>query len=144
MDEHGEHFVSCALREVGAVIRPPMTQPALSPWSVVLDDEHAPPPSTPERREYLSWLFFAVTKLQPSVLEAFMSRDDAAAFAHARAAFESHARVVEDAIAARTHLVGEQPTAADVKVGTVLAWAASMGLLDRSPRLRDYAQRVCH
>jgi glutathione S-transferase len=118
-------------------------QPASSPWSVVLDDENAPPPSTPERREYLSWLFFAVTKLQPSVLEAFMARDDEDAFKHARTAFEAHARVVEEALASREHLVGQLMTAADVKVGTVLAWAAQMGLLDKSPRLRDYAQRVC-
>jgi glutathione S-transferase len=120
-----------------------MTQPASSQWSVVLDDEHAPPPSTPERREYLSWLFFAVTKLQPSVLEAFMVRDNASAFAHARAAFESHLHVLEEALAARSHLLGELRTAADVKVGAVLSWAASMGLLDCSPQLREYAKRVC-
>jgi glutathione S-transferase len=121
----------------------PLMTLASSPWSVVLDDEHAPPPSTPERQEYLSWLFFAVTKLQPSVLEAFLVRDDADAFAHARAAFEAYARVVEDALAARSHLVGALRTAADVKVATVLVWAASMGLLDASPRLREYAKRVC-
>jgi glutathione S-transferase len=120
-----------------------MTQPAPTSWSTALDDEHSPPPSTPERRDYLKWLFFAVTRLQPAVLEAFIARGDDDAFARARTAFEAHARTLEEALADRSCLVGDQPTAADVKVSTVLAWAASFGLLAPEAKLAAYARRVC-
>jgi glutathione S-transferase len=120
-----------------------MASPAAANWSVVLDDENAPPSSTPERREYLGWLFFAVTKLQPAVLEAFMARGSPAAFKRARAAFDVHAKELERALSGRHVLVGEVATAADKKVASVLAWAASLGLLERYTRLRDHAHRFC-
>jgi glutathione S-transferase len=120
-----------------------MASPAGASWSVVLDDEHAPPSSTPERREYLSWLFFAVTKLQPAVLEVFMCRGNSSATKRARAAFDVHAKEIEKALSRRQVLVGDVATAADKKIASVLAWAASLGLLERYPRLRDHAHRYC-
>jgi glutathione S-transferase len=120
-----------------------MTQPAATSWTTLLDDEHSPPPSTPERRDCLKWLFFAVTRLQPAVLEAFMARGDEDAFARARVAFEAHARTLEEALSDRTCLVGDAPTGADVKVCAVLAWAASFGLLAPDAKLVAYARRVC-
>jgi glutathione S-transferase len=120
-----------------------MTQPAATSWQTLLDDECSPPRSTPERRDYLKWLFFAVTRLQPAVLEAFMARGDEEAFARARVAFEAHARTLEAALSGRSCLIGEHPTAADVKVSTVLAWAESFGLLAPHAELAAYARRVC-
>src|SRR5579859_6921263 len=95
-----------ARRPAGRQKVAPMASPAGASWSVVLDDEHAPPSSTPERREYLSWLFFAVTKLQPAVLEVFMARGNAAATRRARAAFDVHAKEIEKALSSRQVLVG--------------------------------------
>ena len=122
-----------------------MLKPPAS-WSFVQDDDHAPPPGSEGRSSYLRWLFFAVTDLAPTVLEAMIAaeRRDEAALAMAREAFEAHARVLEGALAQGSHLLGEVQTAADVKVGAVLAWAQSLdlGLVEAHPLLADYARRV--
>jgi glutathione S-transferase len=115
-------------------------------WSFVEDDDHAPPPGSEGRSSYLRWLFFAVTELSPTVLEAMIAseRRDDAALASARQSFEAHACVLEKALAKASHLLGEVQTAADVKVGAILAWAQSLdlGLVEAHPRLAEYARRV--
>jgi glutathione S-transferase len=122
-----------------------MLKPPAS-WSFVEEDDHAPPPGSEGRSSYLRWLFFAVTELAPTVLEAMIAaeRGDDAALATARQAFETHAQQLEGALAQASHLLGEVQTAADLKVGTILAWAQSLnlGLLEAHPLLADYARRV--
>jgi glutathione S-transferase len=122
-----------------------MLKPPAS-WSFVQDDDHAPPPGSEGRSSYLRWLFFAVTELAPTVLEAMIAaeRRDEAALATARQAFETHARQLEETLAHASHLLGEVQTAADLKVGTILAWAQSLnlGLVEAHPLLADYARRV--
>jgi glutathione S-transferase len=122
-----------------------MLKPPAS-WSFVQDDDHAPPPGSEGRSSYLRWLFFAVTELAPTVLEAMIAaeRRDEAALATARHTFEEHACVLERALEHASHLLGEVQTAADVKVGAILAWAQSLdlGLIEAHPLLADYAQRV--
>jgi glutathione S-transferase len=87
-----------------------------------------------------------VTELAPTVLEAMIAaeRRDEAALATARQSFEAHACVLERALAQASHLLGEVRTAADVKVGSVLAWAQSLelGLVETHPLLAEYARRV--
>lgn len=112
-------------------------------WSLVLDEELTP--SDEQRRpEYVQWLTYAAATLQPSVLEAMLveAKGEAAALAHARTTFAEHARVIERALAGRPHLLGDELTAADVVVGRVLAWAVSLGLLERGSSLATYARRV--
>jgi glutathione S-transferase len=122
-----------------------MLKPPAS-WSFVQDDDHAPPPGSEGRSNYLRWLFFAVTELAPTVLEAMIAaeRRDEAALATARQTFETHACVLERALAHASHLLGEVQTAADVKVGAIIAWAQSLdlGLVETHPLLADYARRV--
>jgi glutathione S-transferase len=122
-----------------------MLKPPAS-WSFVQDDDHAPPPGSEGRSSYLRWLFFAVTELAPTVLEAMIAaeRRDDAALATARHTFEEHACVLERALEHASHLLGEVQTAADVKVGAILAWAQSLdlGLIEAHPVLAEYAQRV--
>jgi glutathione S-transferase len=122
-----------------------MLKPPAS-WSFVQDDDHAPPPGSEGRTSYLRWLFFAVTELAPTVLEAMIAseRRDEAALATARQTFETHAKALEQTLANTSHLLGDVQTAADVKVGTILAWAQSLGLglVEAHPLLADYARRV--
>jgi glutathione S-transferase len=119
----------------------PMQKLASSAWPNLLDDDDAPPPSTPERRDCVRWLYFAVTRLQPSVLEAFLARDDAPAFESARKTFLAHVREVERALEGRLHLLGDRPTPADAKMGAVLAWAQSLGLIGGEGKLAQYVKR---
>jgi len=112
-------------------------------WSLVLDEELTPSDER-QRPEYVQWLTYAAATLQPSVLEAMLveARGQSAALSRARSTFAEHARVVERALAGRSHLLGDELTAADVVVGRVLAWAVSLGLLERDSSLATYAARV--
>jgi glutathione S-transferase len=87
-----------------------------------------------------------VTELAPTVLEAMIAaeRRDDAALATARQSFDVHACVLERALAQASNLMGEVQTAADVKVGAILAWAQSLdlGLVEAHPLLAEYARRV--
>ncbi len=121
--------------------------PRRLPWAALLDSRLNPPPGTPERAEYVRWLVLATTALQPAVVEAMLAREtgDADALASAREAFLRHADAVERALEANQgsgHLVGDSLTAADLVVGSVVSWAASLGLVDPSAKLAEYARKV--
>ena len=126
---------------------PPRSQPSRDrrlPWSALLDDKLAPRPGAPERAEYVRWLVLATAALQPAVVEAMLARETGndVALASAQEAFRRHAGVVERALDAKSHLIGDSLTAADVVVGSVLSWATAVGLLEPSAKMAEYAKRV--
>jgi glutathione S-transferase len=114
------------------------------PWSAVLDESLAPAPGAPERAEYVRWLVLATTALQPAVVEAVLARatGNEAALATAREALARHADAVERALDDKGHLIGDSMTAADLVVGSVLAWAATAGLMEPSTKVAEYARRT--
>jgi glutathione S-transferase len=115
------------------------------PWSAVLDERLAPPPGAPQRAEYVRWLVLATTALQPAVVEALLARETGndAALAAATATFQRHAGVVERALDANSgHLIGDSLTAADLVIGAVVTWATSVGLLEPTAKMAEYARKV--
>ncbi len=125
----------------------PLTQPSRGsrlPWSALLDEKLAPAPGAPERAEYIRWLVLATTGLQPAVVEAVLANatGNAPALAVAKEAFARHAGVVERALELKDHLVGDTLTAADLVVGSVLWWATSVGLVEPSTKVAEYAKKV--
>jgi glutathione S-transferase len=114
------------------------------PWSAVLDEKLAPAPGAPERAEYVRWLVLATTALQPAVVEAVLARatGNEAALATAREALARHTDAVERALDDKGHLIGDSLTAADLIVGSVLAWATSVGLVEPSTKVAEYARRT--
>jgi glutathione S-transferase len=114
------------------------------PWSALLDEKLAPAPGAPERAEYVRWLVLATTGLQPAVVEAMLAQatGNEAALASARETFTRYAAEVETAVDARGHLIGDSLTAADLVVSSLVTWAASIGLVDPSAKVAEYAKRV--
>jgi glutathione S-transferase len=114
-----------------------------------LDRGLAPAHGTPARAQYYQWMVFAAATLEPAVADysAHTSylpeaeRRPAVAEA-ARARFVAAAEVVSGALGARSTLVGERFTAADVIVGSILLWAGSMGLLAQHPTLEAYTKTL--
>jgi glutathione S-transferase len=109
----------------------------------------APAVGTADRGRYYQWLFYAMATLEPPVLQVFMhtvrlpeAERSAAVVEQSRAAFAKVADVITGGLAGKPFLLGEQFSAADVMIGSTLAWAGFMGLLSGHPALGDYVQRL--
>lgn len=109
----------------------------------------APAIGTPDRARYYQWMVYAVATLEQPVLQIFLHSiqlPEAQRSAEQLAAGRQNAagcnRVLTDAIGNRPYLLGEQFTAADVMIGSTLAWASFMGVLDGFPVLASYVERL--
>jgi glutathione S-transferase len=112
-----------------------------------------PPPGSHGRALVYQWAFFAMTELEAPLADVSYgtpSGDGRGGDVHypqptpeqvaaATAPFGAAARVVEDALGDGDYLVAQRFGVADLLVGSVLAWADDVGLLDRDyPRLTTY------
>src|SRR5262245_6154646 len=109
----------------------------------------APAVGTPERGRYYQWLFYTMATLEPPLIQVFMhtvmlpeAQRSAATAEEGRARFAQVATVLEGALAGKPFLLGEQFSAADVMVGSTIAWAQMLGLLGERPVLAEYAARL--
>lgn len=114
--------------------------------AVYLADRYALGRLAPElddasRGEYLRWCFFAPTVIEP----ACMARASEWEYEPAQAgfgAYEDMCATLEEALADRTYLLGDQFTMADVVVGSTVRWMLRFGMLDRGEHIGDYADRL--
>jgi len=113
------------------------------------DKKLAPPLGTPARGLYYQWMLYSMATLEPPVLEVFLNtvmlpeaERSAAAVEKARTSFAVVAKVLSNALTGRDFILGEQFSAADVMIGSTLAWAGFMGLLADHPALQAYAKRL--
>lgn len=109
----------------------------------------APAVGTPERGRYYQWMFYTMATLEPPLMQVFMNtvmlpeaQRSAAQVEEGRTKFGEVAEVITNALAGKPFLLGEQFSAADVMIGSTIAWAQMLGLLVQSPVLAEYAQRL--
>ena len=109
-----------------------------------LDKELAPRPDAPERGPYLRWLYYGAAALDPPVLDASFAADrqDAAALTRAKTTFSQRVAVLDVALEGREFLVGDDFTAADVIVGSILGRAIALGLIAGRSNLGAYVARL--
>lgn len=100
----------------------------------------APPPAM--RGDYYRWLFFTAGPLEQAIslqsLDIQLSAEDAA-----RLGCGSTAQVVNilaGALKERRYLAGDRFSAADVYVGSHLAWGMEFGTIEKRPEFVDYWQ----
>ncbi|MBI3767409.1 MAG: glutathione S-transferase family protein [Deltaproteobacteria bacterium] len=109
----------------------------------------APEVGTPARGLYYQWMLYSMATLEPPVLAVFLNtimlpeaERSAAAVEKGKTQFADVARVLSNALAGRSFLLGEQFSAADVMIGSTLGWAGMMGLLNDHPALQAYVKRL--
>lgn len=107
----------------------------------------APPPDSPLRGRYLSWMVWSMTTLEPPIGDVYLERTKPAEQQSARTVdaalerFRASAQVLEGALAG-PYLLGDTFSAADVMVGCVLSFAGMLGMLESHPRLRQYVASI--
>jgi glutathione S-transferase len=107
-----------------------------------------PPPGTAARAEAYQWLAFALTELEPPLVEISAEQRrpegqaDPARIAAAKERFRAAAKVVDAAVEGRTFLLGDAFGAADVVLGAVLSWGKFLAGLDGLPAASAYLARL--
>jgi glutathione S-transferase len=109
----------------------------------------APPVGTPARGLYYQWMVYSIATLEPPVVDVFMhtvmlpeAERSAAVIGAGKKKFAEIAAVLQQALGTKPFLLGEQFTAADVMVGSTLAWAHFLRLLEGGPILQEYVERL--
>lgn len=109
----------------------------------------APPVGTHERGEYYQWMFYAAATIEPELVRYFMNavagteetrdRDEAEA---AKKKFDEIARVLKKSIDGKDFIVANKMSAADIALGSMLAWGRSMGMLKEHWELENYVKKL--
>jgi glutathione S-transferase len=109
----------------------------------------APPIGTPARGLYYQWMVYTMATLEPPLMQVFLNTvmlpeaERSPAIAEkGRAMFAESMRVLEQTLAGRTFILGEQFSAADVMIGSTFVWAAMIGLIGSYPQIQAYVTRL--
>jgi len=101
------------------------------------------PVGDPRRGPYLKWLFFSPTCIEAAVLDKAAPRKETPRRGMVGYGdFDTVMDVVGKGVAGGPYLIGDQFTAADVVVGSMLRWGMMFNLLPERPEFRAYVDRL--
>ena len=101
------------------------------------------PVGTPKRGEYLKWLFFGPSVIEPAMTDrAFPRKEAPRAAALGWRDFDTVLDIVSNAVAKGPFLMGEQFTAADIVIGSGLRYGMMFKLVPQRKEFLDYAARI--
>lgn len=96
-----------------------------------------------QRGQFLKWLFFAPSCIEPAVLDvAFPRKENAPRGAVGYGDFETVMNVVADAVRDGPYILGERFTAADVVIGSQLGWGQKFGIIPNREEFNNYLARL--
>jgi len=100
------------------------------------------PVGTPRRGEYLKWLFFGPSVIEPAMTDrAFPRKEDPRAAALGWRDFDTVLDIVSKAVSKGPYLMGEQFTAADIVIGSGLRYGMMFKLIPERKEFQDYIGR---
>lgn len=102
----------------------------------------APAIGDPLRGPYLRWIAFQGSCFEPAIMDVYMKREPAPRSTSPFADPATAIRTILDRIAEGPYVLGERYSAADVLWGVSLDWITRFGLLERTPALAAYLDRV--
>jgi glutathione S-transferase len=101
------------------------------------------PVGTPKRGEYLKWLFFGPSVIEPAMTDrAFPRKEDPRAAALGWRDFDTVLDIVSKTLTKGPHLMGEQFTAADIVIGSGLRYGMMFKLVPERKEFTDYVARI--
>ena len=121
--------------------------PAIMAWLADAYPEAglAPPVGSPERGAYYRWLFFGGSCFEPALLDVMMKRPEVERKgAVGWGSYDAVVDTLEQALDPGPYLLGASFSAADVYIGSELAWGTMFGAprLKESKIIQDYVARV--
>jgi glutathione S-transferase len=102
----------------------------------------APPPTARERGSYLRWLFFAAGCVEPAIVDRMMTRPEVERrSALGYGSYDDVFRTLRGVLEKGGFLLGDRFTAADLYLGSQLAFGTLVGAVEPSPWLTAYVMR---
>jgi len=101
------------------------------------------PVGSPQRGVYLKWLFFAPSVMEPAANDkVFPRKEPPRPGAIGYRDLDTVLDIVAKATVPGPYLMGEQFTAADVVVGSLLRWGMMFGFVPKRPEFETYVGRL--
>jgi len=102
----------------------------------------APPIGDKRRGDYLKWLFYGPSCLEPAMIDKALNRPPAPRTTAGWADYDTVIEVLRSAVGAREYLLGEQFTAADIVIGSGLRCGMLFKMFPDLPEFVTYVDRL--
>jgi len=102
----------------------------------------APPIGDRRRGQYLKWLFFGPSCVEPAITDKALDRPAGRRETLGWADYDTVVRVLKEGVLRGPYLLGQQFTAADVVIGAGIRWALLFKVLPEIPEFVSYAKRL--
>lgn len=96
----------------------------------------------PRRAAFLRWTVFYGASFEPALVDHAMKRPPMPRMTAPYADYETVVSVVNDHIARTPYWLGDRFTAADTLWGSALVWVTTFGILEKTPAIAAYIERV--
>ena len=102
----------------------------------------APALDDPQRGAYLRWLVFYAACFEPAIADRAMKRDPGPRAQSPYGDYDSVLNTITAALAPGPWLLGDRFSAADVLWGNALRWVTGFGMVEATPEVKNYVERV--
>jgi glutathione S-transferase len=102
----------------------------------------APALDDPDRGSYLRWMVFYAACFEPAIGDKAMKREPAPRAQSPYADYDTTVAAIKQALEPGPWLLGERFSAADVLWGNALRWVTGFGMVEATPVIADYIERV--
>jgi len=102
----------------------------------------APAIGDPLRGPYLRWMVFYGSCFEPALVDRAMKREPAPPATSPYGDYDTMLRTLSDQLAKGPYILGEKFSAADVLWGSALNWTTMFKLVERTPVIGAYIDRV--